>query len=1045
MSVEAGRSDAGRSNASPRSSVRRCRVLFVLGSGFDPSENAVALAEEFRQGTGGLDFSKSRSVVAAAQDWPDADKSGLEASVRKTVGAWCRKHKVTFDEQRLLIRDYQDGAGRRYAVAAYVAPSKAKAVSAAAAEQSESDNATASEPADEPTTPAEDLASLGAADLASITVTEPEPAPPGAVKRALAKVRHLMAVPFVWLGGKFAWLGKQPGKVFVWLGTQPPKVQRLAKGIAIAAAVGVLFAIITPFIPDSNPDGTAVTDDGNEPDNDATATATTLPPVTFATGIVRVYTPEEGFHVLIDGEPVRDAEGELATTPCAVTAQVGARNVTVFREGWFDVTRVTEVSEDSEVELTPQKDRIDAGGSDILTAPLLNAEVGVPIPLEAVNSNRPEFDPYLTPDRLSIWFAGDRADGRGIFVSTRLSPLHQFDEPQILARDADIPGSPCVTDDALFVIYAIPEKARLMALSRENPLSDFIDKKPLRHSKSLAPSWISAQMLGDGLRIYWVETAQGVARTLASGRDNRDQDFGKTLRVSMPGIHPCLSRDGLRQYVFADGKLTRHRRTSVTAKFIEDKVIGELELENYKPSPRHRQYFVSSDEEWMYYCDDPQAGGDLYMVKLSDGPQWGVVPRGKSIPPKAAVVMVEEVDPETEKPAETEPKPKPVDPRSLPLPYTSHWESFVSLMGIRNYEAAEGLLRNAKTNVAMQAFADQLKWDAEDLATVRAFWKKLEEALMKVERGDDLRLGTLRLQFIEYANGEIVGLRGTTRVARKLLELPPTEMTGLFDSIADKEDAEAQYLFAAFLQYDGQAIDRLRDQRRERAGDLALGFSERLGRRKLVQAQAEFDRDNFGRGVAFLNEVLALGRDTPVAPEAAAMEQKLYSFLKWTPRGGRQWQIEDNAYTAALERANGSLLVSGKQYGNLELSLEWMTVNATTAQGGVYFHYPGDGNLLDYAFKLQLANDYGIAPDQYCTGSLLGESAPDENAVKPAGEWNTLLLRVVGDQMTVRVNGRKVLETQLVSETVPNRGYVCLDGSAGGITYRKVLVSDLPE
>jgi len=981
--------------------------------------------------------------VAAAQDWPDGDKSGLETSVQKSVGAWCRKHKVTFDEQRLLIRDYQDGAGRRYAVAAYVAPSKSKA--AGPVEQTVSDDTTEPVPEQQPTTPAEDLANLGAADLASITVTEPEPTSPGAIKRVLVKVRQLIAIPFAWLGSRFVGLGRQPSRALVWLGAQPPKVRMLIKAGAGAVMVGILLAITIPFIPKGNPVDPDLAGGGTAQGGNGPTTPTTLPPVTFATGMVRVYTPEEGFHVLIDGEPVRDAEGELATTPCAVTAQAGARSVTVFREGWFDVTRVVEVSEDSEVELKPQQDRIDAGGSDVLKAPLLNAEVGVSVPLETVNSNRPEFDPYVTPDRLSIWFAGDRADGRGIFVSTRLSPLHQFDEPQIMARDADIPGSPCATDDALFVIYAIPEKARLMALSRENPLSDFIDKEPLRHSKSLAPSWISAQMLGDGLRIYWVETAQGLTRTLASGRDNRDQEFGKTLRVSMPGIHPCLSRDGLRQYVFADGKLTRHRRTSVTAKFIEDKVIGELELENYKPSSRHRQYFVSSDEQWMYYCDDPQAGGDLYMVKLSDGPQWGVIPRGKSIPPKAAVVMVEEVDPEPDKPVETEPKPKPVDPRSLPLPYTSHWESFVSLMGIRNYEAAEGLLRNAKTNVAMQTFADQLKWDANDLATVRAFWKKLEEALMKVKRGDDLRLGTLRLQFIEYADGEIIGLRGTTRVARKLYELPPTEMTGLFDAVADKDDAEAQYLFAAFLQYDGQAIDRLRDQRRERAGDLALGFSERLGRRKLVQAQAEFDRDNFGRGVAFLNEVLALGRDTPVAPEAAAMEQKLYSFLKWTPRGGRQWKIEDNTYTAALERANGALLVSGKQYGNLELSLEWMTVNAATAQGGVYFHYPGDGNLLDYAFKLQLANDYGIAPDQYCTGSLLGESAPDENAVKPAGEWNTLLLRVIGDQMTVRVNGRKVLETQLVSETVPDRGYVCLDGAAGGIAYRKILVSDLPE
>lgn len=1042
MSVEAGRTDGDRANATPRRKVRRCRALFILGSGFDPSESAEALAEEFRSGTEGLDFSKSRSIAVAGEAWPDGDRSGLEAAVHKVAGAWCRKHKVVFEEPRLLIRDYQDAAGQRYAVAAYVPPSKSKVTAATQSEPTPESGDASSPPVIEQTSPAADLASLGPADLASISVSEPEAAPPGMFKRGMAKVRILAGMPFVFIRKGCVWLGRQPAKGLAWLSQKPPKVRLLAKAGAAVVTIGVLLAIVIPFIPAGTSDDPELTG-GTEQEGDETATTTTLPPVTFATGILRVYTPEEGFHVLIDGEPVRDAEGNLATTPCAVTARAGARNVTVFREGWFDVTRVAEVSEDSEVELTPQKDNIDAG-SDVLKAPLLNAEIGVPIPLDGVNSARPEFDPYITPDGLSIWFAGDRSEGRGIFVATRLSPLHQFEDPQVVARDADIPGSPCVTDDALFVIYAIPEKARLMALSRENPLSDFLDKEAIRHSKSLAPSWTSAQMLGDGLRIYWVETAQGVTRTLASGRDNRDQPFGKTLRVSMPGIHPCLSRDGLRQYVFSDGKVTRYRRTVVTSKFIEDKVIGELELDNYVESPRHRQYFVSSDEQWLYYCDDPKSGGDLFMVKLSAGPQWGVLPRGKSIPPKTAVVMVE-VPTEPDVPVETAPKPKPVDPRSLPLAYTSHWESFVSLMGIRNYEAAEGSLRNAKSNPAMQKFTAQLKWDEDDLQIVRAFWKKLEEALMKVERGDDLRLGTLRLQFIEYADGEIVGLRGTTRVTRKLFDLPPTEMTGLFDSVSEKDDVEAQYLFAVFLQYDGQAIERLRDQRRERAGELALGFAERLARRKLVQAQAEFDRDNFGRGVEFLTEVLALGRDTPVAPEAAAMEAKLYSFLKWDPRGGRKWQTSGNAFAAALERANGSLLVSGKQYGNFELTLEWMTVNAATAQGGVYFHYPGDGNLLDYAFKMQLANDYGVAADQYCTGSLLGESAPDENAVKPAGEWNTVLLRVVGDQMLVRINGRKVLETQLASETVPNRGYVCLDGGAGGITYRKILVTELPD
>lgn len=1032
MSVEAGQ---------PRTEVRRCRALFILGSGFSPSESAEALAQEFRNGTEGLDFSKCRSVVAKARPWSDGDRSGLESSVHRTAEAWCRKHKIEFDAQKLLIRDYKDGAGQQYAVAAYLPPTKTKPQPETAPEPAITKTVTP-QPEPEP----EEEVFAEAVPVATIDDVPDQPLSPDEIPtfQAAAPTKKELGA----IGRMTAKIDAAANLPLDWLGKQSPKARKLILAGAGVAVLAILAAVIIPFLPksDETPEGTDVA--GTDGADDGPADLTALPPVQFPTGLLRIYTPDEGFHVLIDGEPVRDAEGNLATTPMAVTAQSGNPTVTVFREGWFDVSAVAEISEDGEIEVTPQQDLFDGGGSAAMQAPLMNAEVGVPVAMEAVNSNRPEFDPYVTPDGLALWFAADRAEGRGIFVATRQSVLHQFDPPEVAFRESDLPGSPSTTDDGLLVVYAFPEKARLAARIRNNPLEEFQDRKMLKGSTSFAPTWTAAQMLGDGLRMYWTERAEDEMRTLTLKRDDKLDDFGKMSQFAMPGVYPCLSRDGLRQYVFKDGKVTRYRRTSVTTKFLEDKVIGELELENYKPSPRHRQYFISNDEQWMYYCDDPQNGGDFYIVRLSNGPQWGVVPRGKSIPPKAAVVMVEDPDPDAMPDENEEPEEKPIDPRSLPLPYTSFRDSFVSLMGIRNYEAAEGLLRNAKVNPAMGPFAEQLKWDEADLQSVRDFWSKLEEALMQVKRNDEFRLGTLKLQFTEYDQGIIRGLRGTTRVERNLYELAPTDMTGLFDAVADKEDAEAQHLFAVFLQYtadESSAIDRLRQQRIERAGENSVDFAEKLGRRKLVQAQAEFDRDNFGKGVGFLKEVLAMGRSTPVAAEAAEMEASLYTFLKWNASGPRQWQQDGNAYTATLERANGAMLVSGNQYHNFEVSLEWMTVNARTAQGGIYFRYPGTGNVLDYAYKLHLANDAGVPADQYTTGSLLGESAPDSNEAKPAGQWNTLLLRVIDDQMTVRINGRKVLETQLVSETVPDRGHVCLDGAAGGITYRKILVTDLPD
>ena len=57
----------------------------------------------------------------------------------------------------------------------------------------------------------------------------------------------------------------------------------------------------------------------------------------------------------------------------------------------------------------------------------------------------------------------------------------------------------------------------------------------------------------------------------------------------------------------------------------------------------------------------------------------------------------------------------------------------------------------------------------------------------------------------------------------------------------------------------------------------------------------------------------------------------------------------------------------------------------------------------------------------------------------------TLEIKVVDKKVTVTINGRTVLETEATKETVPARGLICLDGFAGGITYRKILLSELPE
>lgn len=1005
MPADSGNPDPndGASDGSARRS-RNCQVLFVLGSGFEPSEQADSLATEFRSEHASLKFSKAEMVIQAADEWTADDKAAFRKSVATVVKKWCRDQAASFDPKRLLVSDYQGDDGRLFAVAGYFPRRKStsgKSTSETNIPQQNSDSADSGndDPDDDETK----------------------------------------------ASSEFMILAQQ------WIETakaQPPKRLAMIGGGLVALLV---LAIVLPMLfSDGDGENIAQSDPGDSSqvstgDAGQTAVAPVISPPTFSTGIVRVYTPEPGFAVMVDGEPVRNTQGEFVTTPCAVTAEQGARSITVFRDGAFDLSRVVDVTEDSEVTLEPSNDT-SGGGSDILKAPHLNAKVGVPIALASLNSSRPEIDPYVTPDRLSIWFVGDREDGRGLFVATRPSPFHDFDEPRLVSRSADMPATPSITDDSLYIVYAVPEKARLMALGRANPLAGFDGKDALRHSNSLAPTWTSSQILGDGLRLYWVEeTADGEVRTLTSSRQRRTDVFGKTLKVKLAGTHPCMSRDGLRQYTFDGKTLTRYRRSGTSKAFIDDGVVAELDLPGYTHRKSLRQFFVSSDEQWLFYSDDPKSSGDLFMVRLAEGPQWGVVPRGKSIPPKRVVVVATAEPDPTEMIVPEKPKPKPVDPRSLPLPYTSHWQVFTTLLNDRKYDEAAGLLRNAKSNSEMQSFSEQLAWDEEDFQVIRNFWRDLEKTASEIEPGEAVRIGTLRLEVTGFENGELIGKRGDTEIRRKLTELASTDLSGIFDAGVDKEDEQAQFQYGVLLAYDLQTLERARDQRFDRCVDLATTFKARIAKRKLAQALAELDRTNFGKGVGFLKETKVLAAGTPVAAEAQKLEEELYEYVKWRMVGSRKWKVEGNSYEADGERANGSLLTSQKEYRNFELSLEWKTLDTLTAQGGVFFHYPGRGELVDLAHKIHLSNDSGEGADQYSSGSLFGEEGPDQNVVKPSGEWNTLEIKVVDKEVTVTVNGRKVLETDAIKETVPDGGLICLDGFAGGITYRKILLSELPD
>ncbi len=112
--------------------------------------------------------------------------------------------------------------------------------------------------------------------------------------------------------------------------------------------------------------------------------------------------------------------------------------------------------------------------------------------------------------------------------------------------------------------------------------------------------------------------------------------------------------------------------------------------------------------------------------------------------------------------------------------------------------------------------------------------------------------------------------------------------------------------------------------------------------------------------------------------------------------------------------------------------------------GGVFLHDDASGKPGEKGNKIHLANDLAQSGvDQYSTGSLFGTESPLLNASLPEGKWNTLRIRVRDKTVQVAINGKDVLKATLDDE-LPKQGYVMLDGVAGGISYRRILLYELP-
>jgi hypothetical protein len=149
------------------------------------------------------------------------------------------------------------------------------------------------------------------------------------------------------------------------------------------------------------------------------------------------------------------------------------------------------------------------------------------------------------------------------------------------------------------------------------------------------------------------------------------------------------------------------------------------------------------------------------------------------------------------------------------------------------------------------------------------------------------------------------------------------------------------------------------------------------------------------------------------------------------------WTVENGILKSAGGAAN---LVSNQKFWNFKLHVEFRLGPHSNSGIGLRARY-----------EVQILEDYGHKPGTHQNGALYSRIAPSVNASRPAGEWQTYDIRLVGRQVTVVLNGKTVIDkgeieglTAIASDAHEGEpGPFILQGDHGPVDFREVVVTPL--
>lgn len=165
--------------------------------------------------------------------------------------------------------------------------------------------------------------------------------------------------------------------------------------------------------------------------------------------------------------------------------------------------------------------------------------------------------------------------------------------------------------------------------------------------------------------------------------------------------------------------------------------------------------------------------------------------------------------------------------------------------------------------------------------------------------------------------------------------------------------------------------------------------------------------------------------------------QSLAGWKARYPDREQGWEVRNGILTNSRP---GNDLMTEKTFDDFRLVAE--------------FRYPKGSNSGIYLrgrHEVQIEDNFGLDAESHRIGGVYGFLTPSINAAKPADEWQTYEITLVGRQVTIVLNGERVVDRQMIpgitggavdaKEDEP--GPILLQGDHGPVEFRKVTLTEL--